>query len=217
AHVDLLKIKSEQGYWELPQEVHEKIKIITRNADRLALLINNLLDYTRLEAGTVKLKLEEGSLDNQINQLIKEIMPLAKKQGHIIDFTAPKTLPSIYMDLGLINRIFSNLLSNAIKYTPNEGRITVEIFEENNNLHVKVKDTGVGIAKEDLEKIFQPFHITHDPDSFLFQSEFERTGLGLAITKKYVKLHGGTIWAESRIGEGSTFHVTLPKKQNVSN
>ncbi len=118
------------------------------------------------------------------------------------------------MDGELIHRVFTNLLSNAIKYTPDGGRIDVEIHEESNDLHVTVKDTGIGIPEEDLEKIFLPFHLNDISESIFFQSEFERTGLGLAITRKYMKMDGGSIWAESQIGEGSIFHVILPTKKD---
>ncbi len=211
AHVELLKIKSEHGYWELPNEVHDKIKIITRNADRLAALINNLLDYTRLEAGTRKIKQESGSLDTIIGQIINEVLPIAKIHGHELKLYSPNQLPQIQIDEDMIRSVFTNLLSNAIKYTPDGGMIEVKILEEEYNLHVSVKDTGIGIPENEFEKIFQPFHVTDLSESSRFQSEFERTGLGLAISKEYVKLHGGSIWVESKVGEGSTFHVILPK------
>ncbi|MFX1466592.1 MAG: PAS domain S-box protein [Promethearchaeota archaeon] len=211
AHVELLKIKSEHGYWELPNEVHDKIKIITRNADRLAALINNLLDYTRLEAGTRKIKQESGSLDTIIGQVINEVLPIAKIHGHTLELHSPNQLPQIQIDEDMIRSVFTNLLSNAIKYTPDGGMIEVKILEEEFNLHVSVKDTGIGIPENEFEKIFQPFHVTDLSESSRLQSEFARTGLGLAISKEYVKLHGGSIWVESKVGEGSTFHVVLPK------
>lgn len=208
AHVDLLDMKSKDI--TLPEDINRKIGIIARNADRLSVLINNLLDYTRLEAGTIKLRLELGSLESVAVQAIKEVLPLAQKHGHKLDLITPKPLPFIYMDKEIIHTIFSNLLSNAIKYTSDGGEIHVTIMDKEGNLHITVKDTGIGIAEEDFEKIFQPFHVAEIPASARFQSEFERTGLGLAITKEYVKMHGGSIWVESRIGEGSTFHVVLP-------
>jgi signal transduction histidine kinase len=121
-------------------------------------------------------------------------------------------LAPLEIDKELIYRVFSNLLSNAIKYTPDGGKIDVKIVEDDVNLHISVKDTGIGIPKDDLEKIFQPFHVTDIPESARFQSEFERTGLGLTISREYVKMHGGSIWADSRLGEGSSFHVVFPKK-----
>ncbi|MFX1519408.1 MAG: PAS domain S-box protein [Promethearchaeota archaeon] len=214
AHVDLLKIKSERGYWHLPIEVTEKLNVIARNADRLTVLTNNLLDYTRLEAGTVKMKLESNSLDTIIVQVIEEVLPLVKKRRHKIDLITPEMLIPLEIDKELIHRVFSNLITNAIKYTPDEGKIDVKIVEDDENLHITVKDTGIGIPRDDLENIFQPFQVTDIPESARFQSEFERTGLGLAISREYVKMHGGSIWAESRLGEGSTFHVVLPKKSN---
>ncbi len=214
AHVDLLKIKISRGFWSLPEEVNEKIKIIARNAGRLSLLINNLLDYTRLEAGTIKMNSELGSLENLAIETIKEVNPLAKKHNHEIKIITPKPLPLIYLDKEKIKAVFNNLLSNAIKYTPKDGLICVLLTELDNNIHIKVKDNGIGIAEDDLENIFLPFHVAdvNATDRLKIQPEFERTGLGLAITKEYVKMHDGSIWAESQVGEGSTFHVILPKK-----
>jgi PAS domain S-box-containing protein len=214
AHVELLKIKSERGYWNLPEEVHEKIKIIVRNTDRLAVLISNLLDYTRLEAGTVKLKQDLVSIEAEISDIITELLPLAQKHEHMINFNVPKSLPLLNIDKEKFHSILRNVLSNAIKYTPDGGKINITVFEENNSFHIEVEDNGVGIKQEDLEKIFQPFQIAEIPPSMAFQSEFERTGLGLAITKQYLDMLDGKIWAESQIGKGSTFHILLPKKQN---
>ncbi len=217
AHVDLLKIKISQGFWSLPGEVNEKINIIARNAGRLALLINNLLDYTRLEAGTIRMYSELSSLENLAIETVKEVNPLAKKQKHEIKIITPKSLPLIYLDKEKIHAVFNNLLSNAIKYTPKGGTISVLLTELDNNIHIMVKDTGIGIAEEDLESIFLPFHVAdvNTTNRLQIQPEFERTGLGLAITKEYVKMHGGSIWAESQVGEGSNFHVIIPKRRET--
>jgi PAS domain S-box-containing protein len=213
AHVDLLKIKISRGFWSLPEEVNEKIKIIARNADRLTLLINNLLDYTRLEAGTIKMNSELSSLENLAIETVKEVNLLAKKHNHEIKIITPESLPLMYLDKEKLKAIVNNLLSNAIKYTPKGGTINVLLTEVDDNIHIMVKDTGIGIAEDDIESIFLPFHVAdvNTTDSLQIQSEFERTGLGLAITKEYVKMHGGSIWVESQVGEGSTFHVILPK------
>jgi len=128
----------------------------------------------------------------------------------MLDLITPEPLPLIYMDIVIMRTIFNNLLSNAIKYTPDGGTITIRLMKEDEKIHVMVKDTGIGIKEKDLDKIFQPFHVVDLPESVDLQPEFERTGLGLAITKEYVKMHGGLIWVESSIGEGSTFHLVLP-------
>ena len=219
AHVDLLKIKLGFDLWKLPEEVIEKIEIIDRNSNRLALLINNILDYTRLEAGTIRTKKVLCSLDTLIIQVVQEVMPLIRKFNLEIDITTPKKLPSIYIDKDMIYTVISNLLSNAIKYTPSGGNIDVSILEDEDYLHFMVNDTGIGVSEEDLKKIFQPFHVADLTESNLFEtkSEFERTGLGLAIANEYVTMHDGNIWAESILGEGSTFHVLLPKSGKEAN
>jgi PAS domain S-box-containing protein len=207
-NVDLLDLKSKNI--DLPKAIRSRIEIIADSAERLTVLVNNFLDYTRLEAGTKKLELELGSLERVVVQTIKDVLPLARKHGHMIDLITPEPLPLIYMDIITMRTILNNLVSNAIKYTPDGGKITITLMKEEEKVHVTVKDTGIGIMKKDLDKIFQPFHVVDLPASVSFQSKYERTGLGLAITKEYVKMHDGSIWAESRIGEGSTFHVVLP-------
>ena len=181
------------------------------------MLINNLLDYSRLDAGTVKPKWELASFDAAVAQIFHEVLPLAQKHGHKLELNTPQKLPLIYMDKAMVRAIFNNLLSNAIKYTPEGGKIYVTLTEEEDNICTEVKDTGIGIAEEDLDKIFEPFHLTDISKNALNKSAIERTGLGLAIVNEYVKLHGGTIWAESRIGEGSTFHVVFPKNKDEIN
>lgn len=208
AHVELLDMKSKG--MDLPEDINRRIGIIMRNAKRLAVLINNLLDYTRLEAGTMKIKKNLGSLDVVVSQVVNEVIPLAKKHNHELNLHTPEMLPLIQMDKEMIRTVFNNLISNAIKYTPDGGKIEVIIREDDDQLHATVKDTGIGIAEEDIERIFHPFHVADIPESVRFKTEFERTGLGLAIIKEYVKMHGGYIWVESQIGEGSSFHVILP-------
>ena len=214
AHVDLLELKSKTI--DLPEDINRRIGIISRNASRLAVLINNLLDYTRLEEGTVKPKMELDSLESVVIQVVKEVMPLAHKHKHVLDLNTVAMLPYTYMDREMIHRVFSNLLSNAIKYTPDGGKINVFIVEENGKLHITINDTGIGVAEKDLENIFLPFNVVDLSESEITTSlsEFERTGLGLAITKEYVKMHDGEVWAESRFGEGSSFHVILPIKSS---
>lgn len=207
-NVDLLDMKSQN--LDLHQAIRSRIEIIADSAERLTVLVNNFLDYSRLEAGTKKLTPSLGSLESVVVQAIKDVLPLARKHGHMLDLITPEPLPSIYMDIIIMRTIFNNLLSNAVKYTPNGGTITIRLIKEGETIHISVTDTGIGIKEKDLEMIFQPFHVVDLPKSAGFQSKFERTGLGLAITKEYVKMHGGLIWAESRIGEGSTFHIVLP-------
>jgi len=115
-----------------------------------------------------------------------------------------------YGDEPKINQIFSNLISNAIKYTPDNGKICLNIEERDKDILVKIRDTGIGISEKDLSKVFERFYLV-DADSLT--REVDRIGLGLSIVKSNVKLHCGNIWVESKLGEGSTFGFTLPKKR----
>jgi PAS domain S-box-containing protein len=207
-NVDLLNLKSKDI--ELPKVLQTRIEIISESAERLSVLVNNFLDYTRLEAGTKKLQIEQTSLESVVVKTITDVLPLARKHKHMIDLITPEPLPLIHLDIVIMRTILNNLLSNAIKYTPDGGEISIKLLKEENKIHIIVKDSGIGILEKDLDNIFLPFRILNIPASSNFKPQFERTGLGLAITREYVKLHGGIIWAESQIGEGSSFHLLLP-------
>jgi signal transduction histidine kinase len=125
-----------------------------------------------------------------------------------IEKDVPLELPILVGDRTKIKQILLNFLSNAIKFTQ-EGRVVVQVRPEPNAVHVSVADTGIGIRDSDLERLFEPFRRLDSP----LAREAGGTGLGLTISKRFVELHGGRIWAESRENHGSTFHFTVPLKQ----
>lgn len=195
----------------LAEEHQELLRIVKANTDRLLLLINDLLDMSRIEAG--KLLLQRAPLDVRplIRQVVTTLRPQleAKQQRLLLDL--PETLtddaaPLIFGDVVRVHQILTNLLSNAIKYTPQHGQITVRLSEEPPWLCIAVQDTGIGLTAEEQERIFDRFYRARNRAT----RESGGTGLGLAITRSLVELHQGRITIESEPGKGSTFRVYFP-------
>ena len=204
---EFTSIISDEIPGKLTKDQREYINIIKGNIDRLARLINNLLDMSKIEAGKIELIRTIVDVADLANSVVSTLRPEAEKK-HIEFKTLFHTpLPGIYADADKIVQVFTNLIGNAIKFTPENGQITVEIIDRDKEVEYSVADTGVGIASENLDKLFGKFQ------------QFDRTGgagakgtgLGLAITKKLLELHQGKIWVTSEPGKGSKFIFTLPK------
>ena len=185
----------------------EMLDIILRNIDRQTNLVNDLLDLSRIESGRMELKFERLSLDSLIADSIESVKQAASVEGIKLDVELPESLASVKGDREKLTQVVINLLNNAIKFTPRSGEITIKAIELNGQVEVKVRDTGIGIPPEDLDKVFDKFY---QIDSTLTR-EAGGTGLGLAICKGIVEAHNGKIWAESELGKGSTFIFTLEK------
>jgi len=189
------------------------LNVINDESDRLSRLINDLLDLSRIEAGTVQWHTQQVSLNDVIPLSVEAVLPLAQNKGLHLTTTLDGTLPAILGDKDRLVQLVTNLLSNAIKFTPSGGSITVKAHEEQTPLPrivVAVSDTGVGIPPEDITLIFEKFHRA----SHSMTDETEGTGLGLAIARQIVEHLGGKIWATSTQGSGSTFTFTLPLTGN---
>lgn len=176
-----------------------------RNMDRLAALINDLLDISRIEAGKMDLKLAEVDLGKLVESAEENFRKMAEKKNILIESRIPGDMPAVLGDETKILQILTNLLGNAVKFT-DEGKISIEASVEHNNAVVSISDTGRGIAEEDMPKLFEKFS---QIDRFAGK-ETPGTGLGLAISKQLIELMGGKISAESAQGKGSTFSFTLP-------
>jgi signal transduction histidine kinase len=173
--------------------------------DRLTELVNELLNVSRLEVGTVKLRPERLDLSALIDAVVKELSgPIeAKRQKLLLDRTH---LPEIAADPRIVRQVLVNLISNASKYTPEGGTVTVTVGAEGDRVRVAVRDTGIGIPKAQQSQMFKKFFRAENAA----RGEIEGTGLGLYITKKAVEMSGGTIGFESLENQGSTFWFTLP-------
>lgn len=175
-------------------------------------MINDILDLSKIEAGKLELKYEEFGITGTIETVITTLRSLADKKPLVIEKHFSHSPDNLFADPVKFKQILYNLLSNAIKFTPENGTITIlteSVRNETDFLEVEVVDTGIGIAPEDYSKIFVEFK---QVDSS-FSRKYEGTGLGLALTKKFVTLHGGKIEFESTVGAGSTFRFILPMNQ----
>lgn len=205
AYLNLL-LKGKLG--ELTPAQKEGLEVISRNAKRLRLLIWDILDLTRLEAGKMKFNMEEIQLTDIIEDVIKDSESLAKEKNIIINQRLGYLHP-IDGDKERLPQVFTNLINNAIKFTPKNGKITIEAERKGYRTIIAVKDTGIGIPKKDLNKIFDKFYQVDRSAT----RKYPGTGLGLTICKGIIKAHGGEIGVESEPRKGSTFYITLYSKR----
>jgi signal transduction histidine kinase/DNA-binding response OmpR family regulator/HAMP domain-containing protein len=169
-------------------------------------LINDILDLSKVEAGKIELVYEDFSVSDAINEVRTLTASIAAKKSIMMDLSVDEGLTTIHADEGKFKQILYNLLSNAIKFTPEHGSVTVGTRQNRNMAEISVADTGIGISEENQKKLFQPF-IQADAST---SREYGGTGLGLSLVKRFSELHGGTAWAESELGVGSTFTFTIP-------
>lgn len=187
----------------LNHEQKKSLEIILRNCDRVISLIQNLLDVEHIEKNKIELRFK--SVFNEIIQrLIQDLQPhIIKKHITIVKNIPP--LPRIQGDEERLTQAITNVLSNAVKYTPENGTITITAKEEADEIKISIADTGIGIPKDKLERIFDRFYKVNGAN------DSGGTGIGLSICRGIIEKHKGLIWAESK-GNGSTFHIVLPKK-----
>jgi PAS domain S-box-containing protein len=191
---------------ELNEEQEEYLQTVKSNADRLVTLINDLLDVARLESGRFKLNVEPLDLPPVVDLVVVTLRPLIAGKDQTIAVDVAPDLPQVLADKDRVVQVLTNLVSNAHKYTQAGGAIRVEVALDGDLVHVAVHDNGMGIAPEDVARLFTRFYRV---DSSLTR-EIGGTGLGLSIVKSIVELHGGTVTVESTPGSGSTFSFTLP-------
>ncbi|KAF5415971.1 MAG: Methanogenesis regulatory histidine kinase FilI [Candidatus Methanogaster sp.] len=169
-------------------------------------LINDILDLSKVEAGKIELVYEDFPVSDAIKEVITLTASIAAKKSILIDLSVDEGLPMIHADEGKFKQILYNLLSNAIKFTPKYGLVKVGARQGGGVAEISVTDTGIGISEENQKKLFQPF-IQADAST---SREYGGTGLGLSLVKMFSELHGGTAWAKSELGKGSTFTFTIP-------
>ncbi len=169
-------------------------------------IINNLLDISRLEAGERNLNYEEIDIASLIGEVRMSLISPASNKKISVEVKVDTSLENIRADRTKLRQILYNLMSNAMKFTPDKGRVIVSACKKEGALEIKVSDNGIGLSKEDNEKIFMPFT---QADSSTARG-YGGAGLGLYIVKNFIDLHGGKIWVDSEVGKGSTFIFTLP-------
>lgn len=187
----------------------EFLTMISENTNRFARLINDLLDLSKMEAGKIKMNFTEQFMLPVINEAINSIKPLLDSKKLILQRKIPTRLSSLKFDHDRICQVLINLFSNAIKFTPENGTITVECEETPENVSVSVIDTGIGMAPEDLGKVFSKFYQVNSSET----KTVGGTGLGLAICREIVEKHGGEIRVTSKVGQGSKLTFVLSKTE----
>lgn len=188
------------------KEQNEVLRIIAEESNRLTDLVNSLLDLSKMEAGMIALRLENSDIGYLINQAVSGLRPLAMNKSVSITAKVPPDLPYIRMDEERILQALRNLIGNAVKFTPGGGYVTATVESIGGWVKVSVADTGPGVAKEDVNVIFDKFRQGTITD---YQT-IKGTGLGLAIVKHIIHAHGGTICVQSETGRGSVFTFLLP-------
>ncbi|MGQ9684570.1 MAG: ATP-binding protein [Anaerolineae bacterium] len=188
------------------ENAREHLPVILDAARRLQVLLDDMLNLRNLDTSSVRLQPEPVSLGAAAEQAVSSLARRAAAKGHTVQVRLPDGLPPLHADPEKLQIILLNLLSNAIKFTPDGGHISLTARSEGSELILSLSDTGVGIPEGERERIFERFYQVEDS----LRREHGGLGLGLSIVKGMVTLHGGRIWVESRLGEGSTFHVALP-------
>ncbi|MFZ3063063.1 MAG: PAS domain S-box protein [Actinomycetota bacterium] len=191
---------------KLSKVQREYAQFIHESGRHLHSLINDVLDLSKVEAGKMELELSRVNLTDLLNGSLSMIQEKALKHGIALSLKADKKIKTIQADERKLKQIIFNLLSNAVKFTLDGGKLGLEAKTNKKAVKITVWDTGIGIAPEDQERIFGEFQ---QVDSS-FSRNYEGTGLGLALTKKLVELHGGKIWVESKLGKGSRFTFSIP-------
>ena len=190
---------------EINAKQQEYLDDIVTSANHLLALINDVLDLSKVEAGQVELQVAPFSLSDALERGVSMVREQATINEVQVALHANGGLDAVAGDERRIRQVIFNLLSNAVKFTPSGGSVDVSATQSNGKVTVSVADTGPGIAAEDLDRIFEEFQQTETG-----ARQTEGTGLGLALSKRFVEMHGGRIWCDSELGKGSTFRFTLP-------
>jgi signal transduction histidine kinase len=211
AIIGFSEVLREHMFGDLNAKQDEYVNDIHVSGNHLLSLINDILDLSKIEAGRMELELSTFDMPAAIFNATTLIRERAQRHGIALDFTAEPQFGVVVADERKVKQILLNLLSNAVKFTPDGGRIDVSLQRQADNIVIAVHDTGIGIAAKDREAVFEEFkQVGHD-----YAKRHEGTGLGLALARRFVELHGGRIWADSEPGKGSTFTFTLPGGDNT--
>jgi len=196
-------------YGEIPPHLKEPLTDVQTNGRHLLRLINDVLDLSKIEAGRMELVLADYSVQDMVETVRSSLQSLAREKGLQLIAAAPDDIPLAFGDGKRITQCLMNLVGNALKFSKH-GHVALSVEQQGTNLLCRVSDTGIGIPEGELENIFTEFQ---QLDTAITR-EYSGTGLGLNITKKFVEMHGGRIWAESELGKGSTFFFTIPLRVN---
>ena len=205
AIIGFSEVLAERMFGEINDKQAEYLADILESGRHLLSLINDILDLSKIEAGRMELEPSDFDLPGAIDNTLILVRERAQQRAIKLGRTLDERLGRIRADERKVKQVLLNLLSNALKFTPEGGRIDVQAQLRDGVAEIAVTDTGVGIAPEDQEAVFEEFRQVGTASK-----KIEGTGLGLAISRKFVELHGGRMWVESEVGKGSTFTFTLP-------
>ena len=206
AVIGFSEVLLERMFGDLNPKQDEYLQDILSSGRHLLSLINDILDLSKIEAGRMELELTTFDLPVALDNALTLVRERATRHGIRLDLAVDDRVGAVVGDERKIKQVILNLLSNAVKFTPEGGRVTVRALPAGDAVEVAVSDTGIGIAPEDREAIFEEFRLVGSD----YARKREGTGLGLTLARKFVELHGGTIRVESKVGRGSTFTVALP-------
>jgi signal transduction histidine kinase len=206
AVIGFSEVLIEKMFGDINAKQEEYLHDILASGRHLLSLINDILDLAKIEAGRMDLDLEDFDVAQAIDNAVVLVRERATRKGLTLDTRLDRELGSLRGDQRKVKQVLLNLLSNAVKFTPEGGRIEVRAQRLDGQVEVSVTDTGIGIAAEDLEAVFEEFRQVGTD----YAKKHEGTGLGLTLSRKFVELHGGRIWVKSQPGQGSTFAFTLP-------
>jgi signal transduction histidine kinase len=205
AIIGFSEVLTERMFGELNEKQDEYLKDIYASGQHLLSLINDILDLSKIEAGRMELEPTDFDLPSALDNALTLVRERAGRRGITLGRAIDERVGTIRADERKVKQVLLNLLSNALKFTPEGGRIDVRAAVTDGMAEVSVADTGVGIAPEDQEAVFEEFRQVGTADK-----KVEGTGLGLALSRKFIELHGGRIWVKSQVGTGSTFTFTIP-------
>jgi signal transduction histidine kinase len=208
-------LASMQGYLETlllrrgtmpPEEEQSYLQIAAKHSERLGKLIRDLFQLTKLEAHEVKPQCEKFPMPELVQDVLQKFQLAADRRGVRLESRLPEEQVEVQADIGMVEGVLENLMENALRHTPAGGLVALEIRPENERVKIAVIDSGQGIPENELPSIFDRYYHVDRGET----SDIGRTGLGLAITRHVVELHGGTIDVESAVGHGTTFRFDLP-------
>ncbi len=198
-------VLAERLFGDLNVKQAEYVTDIAESGRHLLALINDILDLSKIEAGRMELDAGDVEMPAVIAQTLSLVRERAERRGIALSSSVGEGVGIVRADVRKVKQVLLNLLSNALKFTPEGGRIDVRACAHADRIEVSVTDTGVGIAPEDHDAVFEEFRQVGAS-----AARVEGTGLGLAISRKFIELHGGRLWLESEPGRGSTFTFSLP-------
>lgn len=192
-----------------PTITKKGIDVIISEAERLSVIVEDLLDFSRMQSGNLKYNMESCDIVAEVSEAVMTLTDTAKKQGVFLEYTEPESMPAVVADAGRMQQVFVNIISNALKYTSAGGHILVDVKEEIGYVLIMVSDNGRGIPEADLDKVKQKFYKA--------EGSVRGSGIGLALADEIVKNHGGRLEISSTENIGTTVSIMLPQKPKSEN